>query len=487
MKKIIYQPKEFKPIKLEFTPISFYTPTTERKEQPIPITDLSQDTIRTSIESESKDDTKDNSIIWSNIFNVTSESSNPIPSIIKGITTYKAPKIDVGNLSDLLKQFENAGISLRVTSGKRPGAKTSNGSLSHHATGDAIDVTPGENETWESIIDKMKSNPTLLNYMRDNQWGILDERSQEMLNKTKGTGAHWHIGKDKSALSGFKTLFGRKGLNVPILKIGKSIKRSENITLENVDREDNEALNKYKETKYDPLMYSGTGNALQGEAYILNDKNIRETSDYDVYDYFKSYVNSEGYNRIMQNQASWWEKRHPYKTMFDFGTRLNGAKYLKYKVNHMDRPKIFELDAEPTESFLQGGNNNIYIGTNVNPDWPQANVVAHELAHAYNKWYVSNPEHAQGKALNQNKNTQLGHDSKGSEKHSDVWGLKYLLYKEGIYDSRSKEDVTPEQINKLREKYPKLRQLIQMTNDEAAWMLNHVASNINNMNLDNLT
>ena len=72
--------------------------------------------------------------------------------------------------------------------------------------------------------------------------------------------------------------------------------------------------------------------------------------------------------------------------MFDFGTRLNGAKYLKYKVNHMDRPKIFELDAEPTESFLQGGNNNIYIGTNVNPDWPQANVVAHELAHAYNKW-----------------------------------------------------------------------------------------------------
>jgi hypothetical protein len=43
-----------------------------------------------------------------------------------------------------------------------------------------------------------------------------------------------------------------------------------------------------------------------------------------------------------------------------------------------------------------------------------------------------------------------------------------LLYKEGIYDSRSKEDVTPEQINKLREKYPKLRQLIQMTNDEAA-------------------
>lgn len=62
-----------------------------------------------------------------------------------------------------------------------------------------------------------------------------------------------------------------------------------------------------------------------------------------------------------------------------------------------------------------------------------------------------------------------------------------MLYKEGIYDSRSKEDVTPEQINKLREKYPKLRQLIQMTNDEAAWMLNHVASNINNMNLDNLT
>jgi hypothetical protein len=30
------------------------------------------------------------------------------------------------------------------------------------------------------------------------------------------------------------------------------------------------------------------------------------------------------------------------------------------------------------------------------------------------------------------------------EKHADNWGLKYLLYKEGIYDARSDKDITKE-------------------------------------------
>ena len=35
--------------------------------------------------------------------------------------------------------------------------------------------------------------------MKNNKFGIIDETTNEMLRKTGGTGAHWHIGKDTSA------------------------------------------------------------------------------------------------------------------------------------------------------------------------------------------------------------------------------------------------------------------------------------------------
>lgn len=40
--------------------------------------------------------------------------------------------------------------------------------------------------------------------MRNKGFGILDETTPEMLSKTGGTGAHFHIGRDKSALEGLK-------------------------------------------------------------------------------------------------------------------------------------------------------------------------------------------------------------------------------------------------------------------------------------------
>ena len=59
-------------------------------------------------------------------------------------------------------------------------------------------------------------------------------------------------------------------------------------------------------------------------------------------------------------------------------------------------------------------------------------------------------------------------------------GLRFLLYDEGIYDSRGTKDATPGDIQKLREKYPNLRPLEQMDNKKAAWMINHVVQNDNN-------
>lgn len=43
---------------------------------------------------------------------------------------FKDSSIDVGNMQELLDKFAEAGISLRITSGYRPGARTSSGKQS---------------------------------------------------------------------------------------------------------------------------------------------------------------------------------------------------------------------------------------------------------------------------------------------------------------------------------------------------------------------
>jgi hypothetical protein len=65
-----------------------------------------------------------------------------------------------------------------------------------------------------------------------------------------------------------------------------------------------------------------------------------------------------------------------------------------------------------------------------------------------------------------NQNTKKNnHDEYRDEKMADLWGLRYLLYKENIYDSRSDKDITIEEIQKLRDKYPNLRPFQQMDNE----------------------
>ena len=84
---------------------------------------------------------------------------------------------------------------------------------------------------------------------------------------------------------------------------------------------------------------------------------------------------------------------------------------------------------------------------------------------------------SQKEALDQNKNTGPGHDSMDDEKLADIQGLKYLFYKEGIYDVRKNKDITTQQIQRLRKKYPKLRPFKQMNNKQIQFQLNHVAMN----------
>ena len=124
--------------------------------------------------------------------------------------------IDVGNMKHVLDKLSEAGISVKVTSGRREAGKVGKaGSKSHHISGNAIDVVPCNGETFESIRQKIKNNPKLLQYFRDNKIGIIDETSEETMKRTGATGAHWHLGPDRLALSSFETMFAKQGGNIP--------------------------------------------------------------------------------------------------------------------------------------------------------------------------------------------------------------------------------------------------------------------------------
>lgn len=129
------------------------------------------------------------------------QSSKP-----RGSHVFKTEDINVGNMQELLDKFADAGISLRVTSGLRPGAVTSNGSQSWHSKGYALDITPVEGQTYEDLKRQIRQSPDLIKYMRDNGFGIYDETSTDVLNRTNGTGFHWHIGKDRIAVQGLEQL-----------------------------------------------------------------------------------------------------------------------------------------------------------------------------------------------------------------------------------------------------------------------------------------
>ena len=146
-------------------------------------------------------------------------TSNPIstktfhegttPSIVRGIVEFKNNGIDVGNMQELIDLMQEEGISFRITSGNRPGAKTSSGRLSHHGSGNALDITPIKGQTWDDLLNQMRKSKRFISYMREHKLGILDERSKKMQARTGATGAHFHIGPDLNAIANFNLMFGR--------------------------------------------------------------------------------------------------------------------------------------------------------------------------------------------------------------------------------------------------------------------------------------
>lgn len=106
------------------------------------------------------------------------------------------------SLPDLLKQ---EGVDFTVTSSYRPNAVTKSGHKSNHSIeGDAYDIKPANDKSFEDLKEQIYSNPTIIQWMNDHGWGIIEETTPEVMAKTGATGKHWHFGPDSMGVQNFK-------------------------------------------------------------------------------------------------------------------------------------------------------------------------------------------------------------------------------------------------------------------------------------------
>ena len=106
------------------------------------------------------------------------------------------------SLPDLLKQ---QGVDFTITSSYRPNAITKSGHKSNHSIeGGAYDIKPANGKSFEDLKEQIYSNPTIVQWMNDHGWGIIEETTPEVIAKTGATGKHWHFGPDSMGVQNFK-------------------------------------------------------------------------------------------------------------------------------------------------------------------------------------------------------------------------------------------------------------------------------------------
>lgn len=229
-------------------------------------------------------------------------------------------------------------------------------------------------------------------------------------------------------------------------------------------------INKYKGTNYDvtqtwtpfPQFKIVDLTPEKAEKELI-DTHLREY-DSGVKNFFKSYIVSPGYAYVIKNQTEYLGKSPQYD--------------LHAIEKELDKSKIFYTTEHPEYSFAKPFLHHAFVKTGWDGKGtrklPIPFVEAHEFAHT-----VPHINYVQEKLVKSNTNAEKGHNSMSHEKHADIWGLKYLLYKEGIHDIR-KGPVTKDRVKELRKRYPEIRPLKQLNDENATWMLNHVAQNTNN-------
>ena len=136
---------------------------------------------------------------------VLQQTSNPFATFSAQRPEIKL-ELNAESLRQLATLFEHKGVPVRITSLERPGARTSNGAMSHHASGKAIDIVPVDNN-FEKLQNIITTDPEVINFMNMLGIGFIDETTEETLRRTGGTGPHYHFGPDKLAIRHYQSFF----------------------------------------------------------------------------------------------------------------------------------------------------------------------------------------------------------------------------------------------------------------------------------------
>lgn len=101
--------------------------------------------------------------------------------------------------ANIEKMFKEEGINVKITSGLRTAGQAGKaGNKSHHITGNAVDIVPVDGD-FKKLRSQIINNSRIMNFLQNNNLGILDESDPEMMARTGATGAHFHIGPDRIA------------------------------------------------------------------------------------------------------------------------------------------------------------------------------------------------------------------------------------------------------------------------------------------------
>ena len=161
-------------------------------------------------------------------FSTTTNDSNPSalfnPNFIRPSASEKLYKnllyIDI---EDLLKQegiTEVNGKNIKFgskalrTTGKATSDHKNRNPYTGFANARDISIEGGSISDYEDLKEILLNNQTVVNWMQQNNWGIINEVTPEILAKTKGTGLHFHFGPDKWARRTWNTWLNNPNLHV---------------------------------------------------------------------------------------------------------------------------------------------------------------------------------------------------------------------------------------------------------------------------------
>ena len=398
MKSIIYKPliTQYKPQSIpDFKPKGYRPQYNWKDSESMPTSEPAPETIPEETSSQETTPTE----TWINPAGTTLITDLNDPAYKQSIShIFKDPSIDVGNMQELLDKFADAGISLRITSGYRPGAHTKQGNQSWHASGYALDVTPGTNETWASLRSKLKNSPELIKYMQDNGFGIIDETTPEMQSRTGATGVHWHIGKDKLAISGLKDILSaHHGIKFPIIvaRSGRKLKKQQDkVTSRLYEMADREHKQKHPLTArtdkpLEPVSITsilpGTGDIAEGASIIndLSNKNFGSAALATTL-----FLVPGNITKIFKHRPANIDNVIKFETFLPERLESGAIQrtYLPEKVNNKPiQEEMLEIPIEIGDSKWKGGTYNakegkIILDKNVNPShYPE--ILVHEWSH----------------------------------------------------------------------------------------------------------